>query len=77
MVNGEKRFRLFTIYDSPFTALLRLFVSRVLAATAAEFPKLQALRGRLLILRRHVVATFAVRALKHNIIARHKSPFKN
>ena len=56
--------------------LLRFLVSRVLAATSAELTKLQTLRGRLLILRRHVVATLAVRALKHNIIARHKSPFK-
>ena len=57
--------------------LFRLLVSSVLAATAAEFAELKTLRGRLLILGRHVVTTFAVRALKHNVIARHKSPFRN
>jgi hypothetical protein len=54
--------------------LLRLFVPRMLAATAAKLLEFQALRRRLLILRRHIVATFAVRALKHNIITRHNSP---
>ena len=56
--------------------LLRFLVSRVLAATAAELTKLKTLRGRLLILRRHVITTLTIRALKHNIIARHKSPSK-
>jgi hypothetical protein len=48
-------------------------MARVLAATAAEFTELKPLRGRLFILRRYVITTFAVRALKHNIIARHNS----
>ena len=60
----------------PSSFLLGFLVSRVLAATAAELTKLKTLRGRLLILRRHVITTLAIRALKHNIIARHKSPSK-
>ena len=48
----------------------------MLAATAAELTKLKTLRGRLLILGRHVITTLTIRALKHNIIARHKSPSK-
>ena len=52
---------------------LRLLVRPVLAAAAAELPELQALRRRLLILRRHVITTFAFRALQHNVIAWHKS----
>jgi hypothetical protein len=49
----------------------------MLAATAAELPEFETLGGRLLILRRHVVAAFAVRALEHNVIARHNSPLLN
>ena len=61
----------------PSSFLLGLFVPRVLTAAAAEFTELKTLRGSLLILRRHVVTTLAVRALKHNVIAWHlKSPFK-
>ena len=52
-------------------------MSRVLAAAAAELPKLQALRGRLFILRRYVITTFTIRALKHNVIARHNLPLKS
>ncbi len=44
----------------------------MLTATATEFFKLQPVGRRLLILRRYVVATLAVGALEHNIIARHK-----
>jgi hypothetical protein len=54
--------------------LFGLFVTRVLAATAAELAELQALRRGLLVLRRDVVAALAFRALEHNIIARHNSP---
>src|SRR5437868_8628933 len=56
--------------------LLRFFVSRVAAAAAAELPELQALRRRLLILRRHVVAALALGALQHNVVAWHKLPSK-
>jgi hypothetical protein len=45
-------------------------------ATAAKLLEFQTLRRRLLILRRHIIATFAVRALKHNIITRHNLPSK-
>src|SRR5436305_2797047 len=55
--------------------LLGLFVPRVLAAAAAELAELKTLRGRLLILSRHVITTLAFSALKHNVITRHKSPF--
>jgi hypothetical protein len=43
----------------------------VLAATAAEFTKFKTLRGCLLILGRHVITAFAVRALQDDVIARH------
>ena len=52
-------------------SLLGLFMTRVFAATATEFAELQAVRRGLLILRRHVVPTFALVALKHNIVAWH------
>src|SRR2546421_3806404 len=64
-----------TCHRSPVT-LFRLFVSRVAAAAAAELPELQALRRRLLVLRRHVVAALALGALQHNVVAWHKSPSK-
>jgi hypothetical protein len=44
------------------------------AATAAKLAELKALRRRLFILGRNVITTLAIRALKHNIIARHNSP---
>jgi hypothetical protein len=56
--------------------LLRFLVARMLAATAAELPKLKTLRRSLFILRRRVITTLTFRALKHNIIARHDSPFQ-
>jgi hypothetical protein len=65
--------RLSFLHPSSFCpySLLRLLVPRVLAAAAAELAELQTLRGSLLILRRHVITTFAFRALKHNVVARH------
>jgi hypothetical protein len=62
----------FRVHHSSFCFL----VSRVLAATAAELAKFKTLRGRLLILCRHVITTFAIGALKHNVIARHNSSSK-
>src|SRR5436305_9792906 len=56
--------------------LLRFFVSRVATAAAAELPELQALRRRLPVLRRHVVAALALGALQHNVVAWHKLPSK-
>jgi hypothetical protein len=49
----------------------RLFVIRVLTAAPAKFTELQTIRGGLLVLCRNVVAAFAVRALKYNVVARH------
>jgi hypothetical protein len=46
---------------------------RVLTAAPAKFTELQTIRGGLLVLCRDVVAAFAVRALKYNVVARHKS----
>ena len=46
----------------------------VLAATAAELAELQTLSRGLLVLSRYVIATFAISALQHNIVTRHKSP---
>jgi len=51
--------------------LLGLFMTSVLAATATEFAEFQTVGRCLLILGRHVVPTFAIRALKHNVIAWH------
>jgi hypothetical protein len=45
----------------------------VQAAAAAELPELKALRRRLLIIRRHVVAALALGALQDNVVARHDS----
>ena len=53
--------------------LLGLFMIRVLTAAPAKFTKLQTIRSRLLIFCSDVVAAFAIRALKYNVIARHKS----
>ena len=46
----------------------------VLAATAAELAELQTLSRGLLVLSRYVIAAFAIGALQHNIVTRHKSP---
>ena len=45
------------------------------AATAAKLAELKAFRRRLFILCCKVIPAFAERALKHDIIAWHKSPF--
>src|SRR6266404_1105274 len=51
----------------------RLFMIRVLTATPAKFTKFQTIRCRLLIFCRDVVAALAIRALKYNVVAWHKS----
>jgi hypothetical protein len=56
---------------------LGLFMIRVLTATPAKLAELQTIRGGLLVLGRDVVAAFANRALKYNIIARHNSQISN
>ena len=53
--------------------LLRLFVTSVFAATAAELAEFQPIGRGLLILGRHVIPTLAILTLKHNIIAWHNS----
>jgi hypothetical protein len=52
-------------------ALLGLFMTCVLAATATEFAEFQPVGCGLLILGRHVVAALTIGALKHNVIAWH------
>jgi hypothetical protein len=55
---------------------LRFLVSSVFATTAAELAEFEPLRRCLFVLSRHVVTTFTLTALEHNIIAWHKSfPF--
>ena len=49
-------------------------VIRVLTAASAELLELQAIRSRLFVLRRHVIAALAIAALQYNVIAWHKSP---
>ena len=51
----------------------RFFVIRVLAAAPAKLTEFQPLRGRFLVLGRDVVAAFAIRALKYDVVARHNS----
>ena len=51
----------------------RLFVIRVLTAAPTKLTELQTIRGCLLVLCSDVVAAFAVRALKYNVVAGHKS----
>ena len=46
-------------------------MARVLAATAAELAEFQPIRRGFLILGRHVIPTFAILTLKHNVIAWH------
>ena len=48
-------------------------MARVLAATPAKLTKLQTFGGRFLILGSDVVAAFAIRALKYDVVARHNS----
>jgi hypothetical protein len=44
---------------------------RVLTAAPAKLTELQPIRGRLFVLGSDVVAAFAIRALKYNVVARH------
>ena len=53
--------------------LLGLFMISVFAATATELAKLKPIRRGLFILGRYVVAALAIRALKYNVVAWHKS----
>jgi hypothetical protein len=53
-------------------ALLGLFMTCVLAATATEFAEFQPVGRGLLILGRHVIPALAILTLKHNIIAWHR-----
>ena len=55
------------------TPLLVFSMQLVLAAATAELVELQPVRRVLLILCRHVIALFALRALQNNIISRHIS----
>src|ERR1700730_17174260 len=52
---------------------LGLFMIRVLTAAPAKLTKLPTIRCRLLVLCGDVVAALAIRALQHNVIARHNS----
>src|SRR5260370_33432940 len=61
------------IYKWPSEMSFRLFMIRVLTATPAKFTKYQTIRCRLLIFCRDVVAALAIRALKYNVVAWHKS----
>jgi hypothetical protein len=45
-------------------------------AASAELPEFEAFRRRLLILRRHVVAVFALGTLQRYVVAWHNSPSK-
>jgi hypothetical protein len=54
-------------------ALLGLFMTCVLAATATEFAEFQPVGRGLLILGRDVVPTLTIGTLKHNIIAWHRN----
>src|SRR5918993_5538460 len=58
-------------HHSSLITLLGLLVRPVQAATAAELPEFETPGGRLLVLRRHVVAALALGALQHDVIARH------
>jgi hypothetical protein len=48
------------------------FVISMLPATATKLAKLKPVRRSFFVLCRYVIATFAIIALKHNIIAWHK-----
>ena len=51
--------------------LLVLSVQLVFAATAAELIELKPVRRVLFVLRRHVIALFALSALQNDIVPRH------
>jgi hypothetical protein len=51
--------------------LFRLLMRCVLPAAAAELAEFQTLSRSLLVLRRYVIAAFAITALQHNIVTRH------
>src|SRR5436853_3398309 len=57
----------------PSSFLLGFLVIRMLTAASAELLELQAIRSRLLVLRRHVIAAFTIAALQYNVIAWHYS----
>jgi hypothetical protein len=48
-------------------------VQTVAAAAAAEFVELKPVRRVLLVLRRYVIALFALGALQYDVISRHRS----
>jgi hypothetical protein len=77
--SNEMKDKFLILHRSSFLLyrLLCLFVSRVFATTSAELLKLKALGCRLLIFRRYIVTAFAIRTLKHNIIARHSFFLEN
>ena len=51
--------------------LLILFMQRMATAAATEFFELKPVRRVLLVLRRYVIALFALRALQNNVIPWH------
>lgn len=53
--------------------LFVLSVQRVATAATAELLELQPVRRVLFVLRRYVVALFALSALQNNVISRHKT----
>ncbi len=63
-----------TFHSSLLTINLFVFLVQCVAAAAATiFLELEPVRRALLILCRHVVALFALRALQNNVISRHTS----
>ena len=58
-----------------FHYLFRFAMRRVTTAAVTKLAELKTFRRRLFILRRRVVAAFALHALQHYIIACHKEPF--
>ena len=67
---------LLSVHHSAFILprLLSFLVVSVATAETAELAELQTFRRRLLILGRNIVTMLTVRALQHNIIARHNLP---
>jgi len=53
--------------------LLRLLMTCMLAATAAELTEFQTVGRRLLVLGRYIIATLTIRALQYNIVTRHNT----
>ena len=71
-MESEKRRKPYTLYFPPPIFSLFVFAVQAMAAAATtKFIEFEPVWLRFLILGRHVIALFALRALQYNVISRH------